>query len=60
MAQHKNQTACYQSGSKTCLWVGIALIAIGLLVIFLCVPLWAWLFIAAAILIALGFWLMHK
>jgi len=54
-------TSCYYpGGSKATLWLGVGLIAIGLIVIFLCVPFWAWLLIAATILILLGFWLIRK
>lgn len=53
--------SCYHAGgSKISLFLGVGLIAAGLIVIFLCVPLWAWLLIAAVVLIVLGFWLVRK
>ena len=53
--------SCYHAGSnKTQLWLGIGLVVLGLLIIFLCVPLWAWPLIISLALIALGLVLLRK
>ena len=55
---HKTRTACYPSGNRTLLEIAAyCLLAIGALLLFLCIPGWAWaalfgcLFIAAGIIL---------
>jgi len=54
-------TASYPSrGSRLARVAGIILIAAGVLLIVLCVPLWAWLALIGAALILIGLLLMRK
>ena len=54
-------TASYPSkGSRLARVVGVILIAAGVLLIVLCVPLWAWLALVGAALILIGLLLMQK
>lgn len=54
-------TACYPSKSSKALRVaGIALIVTGMILIILCVPLWAWLALVGAALILVGVLLLRK
>ena len=55
-----NNRTCYHADSKPPSWLGIALIALGLLIVILCVPLWAWPLILSVALIALGIILLRK
>jgi len=53
--------ASYPSrGSRLARVVGIVLIAAGMLLIVLCVPLWAWLALIGAALIFIGLLLLQK
>lgn len=53
--------ACYRSGKqKAAVILGIGLIIVGVFLLILCVPLWAWLAVAGALLIVLGLFLLHK
>lgn len=55
------QTACYQAGGgKWAIWLGIALIVIGAILLIFCVPLWAWLAVIGAVLIIVGIVLLRK
>ena len=47
-------------GSRLARTAGIILIAAGVLLIILCVPLWAWLALVGAALILLGVLLLRK
>jgi len=54
-------TASYPSkGSRVARVVGMVLIAAGMLLIVLCVPLWAWLALIGAALIFVGVLLLQK
>ncbi|MBQ7455623.1 MAG: hypothetical protein IJS53_04200 [Clostridia bacterium] len=54
-------TASYPSrGSRVARAVGIVLIVSGVLVIVLCVPLWAWLALIGAAMIFVGTLLLQK
>lgn len=61
-ARHgKVRAQCYPAVKSTALTIlGIALIAVGVLLVFLCVPYWAWLAAIGALLIALGILLVKK
>lgn len=47
-------------GGKAASIVGAACIALGVLLIVLCVPLWAWLAVVGAALILLGLLLLRR
>ena len=52
---------CYPSGKSIVLRIaGFALIGVGILLVLLCVPLWAWLALIGAGLILLGLLLIKK
>lgn len=49
---------CYPSGNSLLRRIlGIALIVLGVIIILLCVPCWAWWGLVGAALILLGLWL---
>ena len=55
------QTKCYPSASSTFLRIlGFVLIGLGLFLILLCVPGWAWLAAIGAALVLLGLLLIRK
>ena len=55
------QTRCYPSGKNVALRIiGFVLIGIGVLLVLLCVPFWAWLALIGAALILLGLLLIRK
>ena len=56
----KVRAQCYPANNAAKTIVGIALIALGALLVFLCVPYWAWLAVIGALLIALGILLIKK
>lgn len=58
--QQMVRSACYRSGSRLLFFLGIGLIVIGVLLLIFCVPLWAYLALIGAALIALGLFLIHK
>ena len=58
--QQMVQSACYRSGSRLFLFLGIGLITLGVLVLIFCVPLWAYLALVGIALIVLGLFLIHK
>lgn len=47
-------------GGRIARITGVILIAAGILLIVLCVPLWAWLALIGAVLIFIGVLLLHK
>ncbi|MBQ8200736.1 MAG: hypothetical protein IJZ74_03090 [Clostridia bacterium] len=47
---------CDDSGGRI---LGSVMIAAGLLLLFLCIPGWAWAALAGAALVALGYWLIQ-
>ena len=53
-------TACYRSGSRILLFVGIGLILLGLFLLIFCVPLWFYLAILGIALIVLGAVVLRK
>ena len=60
-AQTKSAYArCYPTqGNKVLQVIGLILIAIGLLLLFLCIPGWAWAALIGIILIAAGYLLLR-
>ena len=50
----QTRSRCYRDPNRILQWIGGALIAAGLLLLFLCIPGWAWAAIAGATLICLG------
>jgi len=55
------RTRCYPTGKSTALRIaGFVLIGIGVLLILLCVPFWAWLAFLGAALILAGLLLIRK
>lgn len=52
------ETRCYKQGSALPL-IGVVLIAAGLLLVFLCIPGWAWAALAGITLIAAGYVLIR-
>lgn len=52
---------CYPSGgSKVLSILGITLIVLGVLLIILCIPLWAWLALIGVVLIVIGVLMLKK
>ena len=49
---------CYPGQNRALLIAGCLLLAIGILLVFLCVPAWAWLALLGILLIAAGFVLL--
>lgn len=60
-AQHTSAYArCYPTkGNRVLQFVGLVLIAVGLLLLFLCIPGWAWVALIGIILIAVGYLLLR-
>lgn len=59
--ENRVHVSCYPSkGGKAASIIGILLIAVGVLLIILCVPLWAWLAIVGAALILVGLLLVRR
>lgn len=56
----KVRARCYPAGGVARAIVGIALIALGALLVLLCVPFWAWLAVIGALFIVLGILLIRK
>ena len=56
----KVRAQCYPANGTAKTIIGIALIALGALLVLLCVPYWAWLAVIGALLIALGLLLVKK
>lgn len=50
---------CYPCRSKTLTLAGYVLLATGILLLFLCIPAWAWLALLGILLIAAGFVLLR-
>ncbi len=50
---------CYPSNSKALTLAAYALLAIGIVLVFLCVPAWAWLALLGVLLMAAGFVLLQ-
>ena len=52
----RNQTRarCYRDPNRLLQLIGGALVAVGLLLLFLCIPGWAWAALAGIILVAAG------
>ena len=50
---------CYPGCSRILTVAGIALLAAGILLVFLCIPKWAWLALLGILLIAAGFVLLR-
>lgn len=49
-------TACYPTGTRQPLaYIGYALLALGVITLFLCVPCWAWLALLGLALLLAGF-----
>ncbi len=51
---------CYPARSRLMSIIGIVLIALGVLLILICVPYWAWLALVGAALIVLGILMLRK
>lgn len=49
---------CYPGGSKLTTIAGYVLLAAGILLVFCCIPVWAWLALLGLVLIAAGFVLL--
>ncbi len=57
----KVRARCYPTPkSKALMIAGIALICVGILLVLICVPCWAWLALIGALLIILGILLVRK
>lgn len=57
----KVSARCYPTPkSKALVIAGIALICVGILLVLICVPCWAWLALIGALLIILGILLVRK
>lgn len=55
------ESKCYPSGGgKAVRIVGFVLIGLGILLILLCIPCWAWLAMIGALLMLVGFALIRK
>lgn len=59
MREEQWRRRCYKTHSGTLTVIGLGLIALGLLLIFLCIPGWAWAALGGAALIAVG-WLLIR
>lgn len=54
------RSACYRTGSRAALFIGLGLIALGAVLLLFFVPLWAYLALIGAALVALGIFLIVK
>lgn len=52
-------TRCCRASGRPLLILGCCLIATGLLLLFLCIPCWAWAALLGSVLIALGYLLLR-
>lgn len=64
IVMHKRRSRCppqrtYRQGVKLARIIGVTLIALGLLLLFLCIPGWAWAALAGCLLVAAGFLLIR-
>ena len=57
---HEIRSACYRSGSRLAILLGLGLIVTGIILLVWCVPLWAYLALIGVALIVLGIFLIHK
>ena len=53
----RTRVKCYRQPNRLLLAVGLVLAAAGLLLLFLCIPGWAWTALIGAVLLAAGLWL---
>jgi len=53
------RTKCYKENNTTLMIVGAVLIALGLLLLFLCIPGWAWAAFTGILLIGAGYLLIR-
>ena len=61
---HRGRERCpsrrsYRQGVKTAKLIGFSLIGLGLLLLFLCIPGWAWAALAGCLLVAAGLLLIR-
>lgn len=49
----------YRQSVKTAQWIGFGLIGLGLLLLFLCIPGWAWAALAGCLLVTVGLLLIR-
>ncbi|MCH5286215.1 MAG: hypothetical protein J1E43_02240 [Christensenellaceae bacterium] len=49
----------YKQSARTAQMIGLVLIGLGLLLLFLCIPGWAWAALAGCLLVAVGFLLIR-
>ena len=61
---HQGRSRCpprrtYRQSAKLARTIGVSLIALGLLLLFLCIPGWAWAAMAGCLLVAAGFLLIR-
>lgn len=64
MTMYQGRSRCppkksYKQRSRTAQIIGLALIGLGLLLLFLCIPGWAWAALAGCLLVAVGFLLIR-
>lgn len=52
-------TRCFRQGNSMLVIAGLALIALGLLLLFLCIPGWAWAALAGLLFIGVGYLLIR-
>ena len=50
----RTRVKCYRQPNRLLLGVGLVLAAVGLLLLFLCIPGWAWTALAGVVLVAGG------
>lgn len=53
------QTRCYRQGNGALIALGAALVALGLLLLFLCIPGWAWAALVGTLFIGAGYLLIR-
>ena len=61
---HQGRSRCppkrsYRQSANTARVIGMALIGLGLLLLFLCIPGWAWAALTGCLLVAAGFLLIR-
>ena len=64
MTMHRGRERCpsqrsYRQSVKTAKLIGFSLIGLGLLLLFLCIPGWAWAALAGCLLVAAGLLLIR-